>query len=124
MQMRSGVKAVLAAAALMALGAPAFAQGDWKAERAAGRIGEQPDGYLAVVSGGSPALEKMVADVNALRREKYFAGAGSQTPAAFAQITACNVITGLQPNEMYKTPGGQWRQRGTGTPELAAICPR
>lgn len=122
--MRSGVKAVLAATVLVALGTPALAQGDWKAERAAGRIGEQPDGYLGVVGSGSPAVQKTVADVNALRRQKYFAGAGDQTPALFAQITACSIIGGLSPNEMYKTPGGQWRQRGTGTPELAAICPR
>lgn len=120
--MRTVVKALMATA-LLATAGPALAQ-DWKAARAAGQIGEQADGYLGVVGAGSAQLERVVADVNAQRKQKYFAGAGEQTPAVFAQITACNIISGLNPNEMYRTPAGAWKQRGTGTPELAAICPR
>lgn len=118
------VKAIAVGLALAALGAPALAQGDWKAERAAGRIGEQADGYLGVVGASNPQLTKLVADVNALRKQKYFASAADQTPALFAQITGCTLITALSPNEMYETPGGVWKKRGTGAPELAAICPR
>lgn len=121
--MRMAVKAMIAVAALGLSGA-ALAQTDWKAERAAGRIGEQADGYLGVVKPGGPQLDKLVADVNARRKEHYFARAGDQTPALFAQIAGCSLITDLSASEMYKTPGGAWRQRGTGTPELAAICPR
>lgn len=121
--MRTTAKAMIAVAGL-ALSGAAWAQTDWKAERAAGRVGEQPDGYLGVVAGGSAQLDKLVADVNARRKSAYFAGAGDQTPAVFAQIAGCNQITGLAPSEMYKTPGGQWRKRGAGAPELGAICPR
>ncbi len=120
--MRTVVKAFMATA-LLATAGPALAQ-DYKTERTAGRIGEQPDGYLAVVDAGSAQLERIVADVNAQRKQKYFSGAGDQTPAVFAQITACNLIRDLPATGQYRTPTGQWRQRGTGEPELGAICPR
>ena len=120
--MRTVVKAFMATA-LLATAGPALAQ-DWKAARAAGQIGEQSDGYLGVVGAGSAQLERVVADVNAQRKQHYFARAGDQTPALFAQIAACSLISGLGPNEMYRTPSGAWKKRGTGTPELAALCPR
>lgn len=120
--MRTVMKAV-AMAAMLAVGGVAVAQ-EWKAQRAAGRVGEQADGYLGVVGAGSAQLERVVADVNAQRKQQYFARAGDQTPALFAQITGCSLIQGLGPTEMYRTPAGAWKARGTGTPELAAICPR
>ena len=44
-----------------------FAQ-QWKAEVAAGKIGEQGDGYLAVV-GGDTGLEPSVGQVNIVRKK-------------------------------------------------------
>lgn len=121
--MRTAMK-MMAGLVMLTASAAALAQGDWKSERAAGRIGEQADGYLGVVAGGNPALEKLVAAVNAERKKVYFERAGQDTPALLAQVTGCSQITGLGPNEMYRTPAGAWKKRGTGAPELAAVCPR
>ena len=61
---------VLAAAALAV---PAVAQRDpaYAAARAAGQVGEQPDGYLGVVGAASPELRAVVGNINIQRKAKY-----------------------------------------------------
>ena len=122
--MRTTVKAMAAGLAMLAMGAPALAQ-TWKAERAAGRVGERSNGQLGVVGAGNAQLDKMVSDVNNERKALYFAKAGSSTPELFAQVTACTLIDGLKPDEKFQTPGGQWKARGTGAlkvPDVLPIC--
>jgi uncharacterized protein YdbL (DUF1318 family) len=65
-------KAMLMAAATLALtgvSASAWAQRDpaYAAARAAGQIGEQPDGYLGVVGAGSAELRALVNAINIQR---------------------------------------------------------
>ena len=122
--MRKAMKVMAAGLAMLAMGAPALAQ-TWKAERAAGRVGERPNGQLGVVGAGGAPLEKLVNDVNNERKALYFAKAGQSTPELFAQVTACTLIDGLRPDEMFQTPAGQWKARGTGPlspPDVLPIC--
>ena len=72
--MRNSVLAGLAALAAMGLvAAPALAQRDpaYAAAREAGKVGEQPDGYLGIVGDANPALQRLVDDINIKRRSIY-----------------------------------------------------
>ena len=61
-----------AAVALAGVSAAAVAQRDpaYAAAREAKQVGEQPDGYLGVVSGG-PAIQALVRDINIKRKAAY-----------------------------------------------------
>ncbi|WP_287980506.1 YdbL family protein [Sphingomonas sp.] len=116
---------VAGAAALAGLSVQAWAQRDpaYQAARAAKQVGEQPDGYLGVVGGGSPALQAMVRDINIKRKAAYTqsAQANGSTVEQFAFTTGCNLVARVPVGEMYKTPSGQWKEN-TGTPELDGRC--
>lgn len=113
-----------AAVALAGVSGAAFAQRDpaYAAARAAKEVGEQPDGYLGVVSGG-PAIQALVRDINIKRKAAYTqsAQASGSTVEQFAFTTGCNLVARVPVGEMYKTPSGQWKEN-TGTPELDARC--
>ena len=113
-----------AAAVLAGLSGAAWAQRDpaYAAARAAKQVGEQPDGYLGVVSGG-PAIQALVRDINIKRKAAYTASAQSSgaTVEQFAFTSGCNLVARVPVGEMYRTPSGQWKEN-TGTPELDARC--
>ena len=79
--MNSVTKTVLAiAAAATAIGGlatPAFAQRDpaYAAARSAGQVGERMDGYLGIVVAETPALRRIVNDIDINRRSVYSAAA-------------------------------------------------
>ncbi len=63
--MRSSMLAgITALAALGLVAGPALAQRDpaYAAARGAGKVGEQPDGYLGIVGAADPALQRLVDD--------------------------------------------------------------
>jgi len=77
-------------------------------ERAQGFVGDQADGYLGIVSGGTPALQAQVAAINAERAKQYAEIAKQQGTTA----TAVGVITGQQ---LYAaTPSGQYFRDANG----------
>jgi len=112
------------AVALTGLSAAAYAQRDpaYAAAREAKQVGEQPDGYLGVVSGGA-AVQAMVRDINIKRKAAYTASAQASgaTVEQFAFTSGCNLVAKVGQGEMYKTPSGQWKEN-TGTPELDGRC--
>lgn len=122
-------KILLAAAAVsVALAVPASAQRDpaYDAARAAGQIGEQIDGYLGVVGGGSPTLRALVDDINIKRRAAYSekAAAASATLKDYAFTSGCLLIARTKPGEMYQGPDGTtWLKRDTGAPQRHPSCP-
>jgi uncharacterized protein YdbL (DUF1318 family) len=80
-----------------------------EAERAQGFVGDQADGYLGIVSGGTPALQAQVAQINADRAQQYAAIAKQQGTTA----TAVGAITGQQ---LYaQTPSGQYFRDASGS---------
>lgn len=117
------VLAALAATALIA--APALAQRDpaYSAARAAGQVGEQPDGYLGVVGAGTPALQALVNNINIQRKKQYTAqAAAGSTVQQMAFVTGCNLILRTEAGEKYQAPDGRWLTRGAGAPVRDPRC--
>jgi uncharacterized protein len=113
----------IGALALVGVSAAAWAQ-DWKAARAAGQIGEQPDGYLGIVGASTPALQALVSNVNIQRKAVYTkqSAATGSTVEAYALTAGCNLIANTSPGEKYRTPAGAWATRGAGAPQLDPRC--
>lgn len=124
--MRMKNLAVIAALAAVAIPAAALAQRDpaYAAARAAGEIGEQPDGYLGVVGGGSAALRALVSNINIQRKSAYTqkAQASGATVEQLAFTSGCNLIAQTQPGEKYRAPDGSWQTRGGGAPQRDPRC--
>lgn len=123
---RAAAAAAVAALALGALAAPAWAQRDpaYAAARAAGKVGEKTDGYLAVV-GGANELRAMVEDINIKRRANYTerARAQSATVEEYAFTQGCILIARTAAGEKYQAPDGSWQTRGAGAPQRDSRCP-
>ncbi|WP_373489197.1 YdbL family protein [Blastomonas sp.] len=130
--MRATFKGLLALAALpMIAGSmfagPAFAapNPDYARAKAAGTIGELPDGYVAIVGSGDSMLERVVSDINKQRRELYTATAMEKkaTVQQMAFVTGCNTIANTKPGEKYQSPDGTWRTRDASAPVRDTRCP-
>ncbi|MFW2852038.1 YdbL family protein [Sphingomonas sp. TX0543] len=117
---------VAGALALTGFSATAFAQRDpaYAAARAAGKVGEQPDGYLGVVGAGTPDLRALVNSINIQRKAAYTqkAQASGATVEQMAFTSGCNLILQTSAGEKYRTPGGAWETRGSGAPQRDSRC--
>lgn len=116
---------IAAGLGLVGLATAAYAQRDpaYQAARSAGQVGEQPDGYLGIVSGGSAELRALVNNINIQRKAKYTqSAAAGATVEQMAFVSGCNLILQTSPGEKYKTPGGTWATRGAGAPERDSRC--
>lgn len=108
---------------------PAFAQQQrdpaYAAARAAGQVGEQPDGYLGIVGAATPALQRLVDDINIKRRATYAERAKEkkQTLEAYAFTAGCTLIARTEPGEKYRTPAGNWETRDSAEPTRDTRCP-
>ena len=122
--MKTKLLIVAGAVALLGLSTMAMAQRDpaYAAAREAKQVGEQPDGYLGVVSGGA-SVQALVRDINIKRKAAYTASAQASgaTVEQFAFTSGCNLVAKVGRGEMYRTPAGQWKEN-TGTPELDPRC--
>lgn len=124
-------KLVLAAAALaIAIGGAVAVQAmqrdpAYAAARAAGEIGEKPDGYLGFVTPPSPAVRAMVEDLNIKRKAVYAdkARAASATVEEYAVTAGCLAISRTVAGEKYMSPDGVWRTRGAEPPVRDPRCP-
>ncbi|MBB6505957.1 hypothetical protein F4693_002954 [Sphingomonas endophytica] len=122
------MKSLVLIAALAAVAVPvaAWAQRDpaYAAARAAGEVGEQPDGYLGVVGSGSASLRALVSNINIQRKAAYTqkAQASGATVEQLAFTSGCNLIAQTKPGEKYRTPGGAWETRGAGAPQRDPRC--
>lgn len=83
--------------------------------RAAGILGERPDGYVDVVSGNaSPDILKLKNDINAQRRafyEKLAAQKGVPIEQIGAIAAEKTINEKLQPGWYYMNASGQWQQK-------------
>ena len=117
---------VLAGIAALALGATAAqAQRDpaYAAARAAGQVGEQPDGYLGIVGAATPELRAIVNSINIQRKAAYTRGAANgSTVEQFAFVSGCNLIAQTRPGEKYQAPNGSWQTRDAGPPQRDPRC--
>lgn len=126
--MRNAILAGIAAlSALGLVAAPALAQRDpaYAAARAAGKIGEQPDGYVGIVGAADKTLQDLVNDINIKRRAVYTEKAkeNNATLEAYALTAGCQAIARTTPGEKYMAPDGSWQTRGAGAPIRDPRCP-
>ena len=129
--MNKMTKPVLVAAAMAtALGgfaAPAFAQRDpaYAAARSSGQVGERMDGYLGIVVGETPALRRIVNDINIKRRAVYSerAKATNATIEEYALTAGCQAILATAVGEKYQAPDGSWQTRTSAAPLRDPRCP-
>ncbi len=100
----------LLAVLMLAFAAPAFADALDDA-RAAGQIGERPDGLVGAVSPGAPAsIKSLVQATNAKRLEKY-QQIGNQKgvpPEQVGAIAGEKIISKLKPGYFYMDSSGSW----------------
>jgi hypothetical protein len=92
--------------------------------RAGGSVGEDANGYMAIVGSATGDLRKQVDAVNIQRRAKYTELAASRGVKIeeVAAATACQIIRGLKPGQYYRLAGGPWQQRGDQPPQLPSYC--
>jgi len=116
----------LGAVALLGVSGMAMAQRDpaYAAARAAGQVGEQPDGYLGIVGAATPELRTLVNSINIQRKAAYTqkAQASGATVEQMAFTSGCNLIAQTASGEKYKTPEGVWKTRTAAPPERAPAC--
>lgn len=107
---------LIAGAAVPAIGfaaQSAQAKATVDAGKAAGRVGEQGDGFLGVVSGSDAALKAAIDEINAGRTRVYAdtAAKSGVTPQAAGEATARQLIDRLAPGQYYKPLGGAWTRK-------------
>lgn len=106
---------------------PALAQRDpaYAAARSAGKVGEQPDGYLGIVGAADPALQRVVDDINIKRRAVYAEKAkeNGATLEAYALTAGCQAIARTTAGEKYRAPDGSWQTRSSSAPIRDPRCP-
>lgn len=117
----------MAALAIAAFSGAATAQRNpaYAAARAGGEVGEQPDGYLGLVTGGGGgAYLALVNSINIQRKAAYTqkAGATGATVEQMAFTSGCNLIAQTTPGEKYRTPDGAWKTRTAAAPERDPRC--
>ena len=109
------------------LAAPAQAQRDpaYEAARESGKVGEKMDGYLGIVGASTPALQRIVNDINIQRRAVYAqkAQSANATLEEYALTAGCIAIARTEPGEKYQAPDGSWQTRGDGAPQRDPRCP-
>lgn len=112
---------------LTAISAPAQAQRDpaYAAARAAGQVGEKPDGYLGIVGSATPELQRLVNDINIKRKAVYSqrASAEGATVEQYAFAAGCLAIMRTTAGEKYQTPAGTWETRTSAAPTRDPRCP-
>lgn len=126
--MRTRALSAMAALAVLGLAAtPALADRDpaYAAARAAGKVGEQVDGYLGIVGAADPALQRLVDDINIKRRAVYAEKAkeNNATLEAYALTAGCQAVARTTPGEKYRAPDGSWQTRTPGPPIRDPRCP-
>ena len=114
----SNFKHIFAAAALVLLATPAFAdlaadKAAVDAAKAAGTVGEQADGYLGIVSGADGTVTAAVNEINAGRRQVYTQTATKSgvSPDAAGQATGAQLIAKVPAGQFFKPLGGAWTKK-------------
>jgi len=93
----------------VALAMPAYAD-ELATAKAAGQVGERPDGMLGIVGTSTPALEALVKNVNARRLEvfKGIAAKNGQSLAAVQAVSGEEFINRTPSGQYIMTANGNW----------------
>jgi len=110
----------LSAGAITATAVPAIAVAQSQAAKAAvdaakaaGKVGEQGDGYLGVVTDADPALRSAITEINAGRKQVYSDTAAKTgvTIEAAGEATARQLISRVPSGQFFKPLGGTWTKK-------------
>ncbi len=104
----------LAAAVLLLAAAPNAGAEDLAAAKAAGWVGERPDGYLGVVSASAPpAAAQLAGEINAKRKLKYAEIAQKNGTAvdAVAALAGAKLIERAPAGEYVMGADEHWRKK-------------
>ncbi len=106
------MSAFLACVALLAAATPVQANALDEA-KAAGYVGEQPNGYLGALPSAPPNTAALVRKVNIIRRAKYAQAASRDgTPIeAVGSAAGTRRIGRLPSGEYFRSPNGQWEKK-------------
>jgi uncharacterized protein len=94
--------------------APAAHAGDaLDSAKAAGQVGERPDGLLGIVGASTPQLEALVADINGRRMAlfKDIAAKNGQSLAAVQAVSGEEFMTRTPAGQYILSGSGQWVQK-------------
>ncbi len=95
----------------LALPAPAWA-GPVGDAKAAGHVGEQPNGYLAARPGAPAGVQALVSQANARRKAEYQAIASKRGGSLGAvEAVAGKKRVAASPAGSYILSGGKWRRK-------------
>jgi uncharacterized protein YdbL (DUF1318 family) len=95
---------------LLLIGLPAAA-GSLDGVKAAGQVGEKPDGYIGLVDPGAPAeVRKLAKDINARRRVKYeeIAEETGAPAAAVAARAGTKLVARTAKGNFVMDESGKW----------------
>jgi uncharacterized protein YdbL (DUF1318 family) len=113
-----GIGAAVMAALVLpaaAVAQSASAKATVDAAKAAGIVGEQPDGFLGFVTAAAdPAIKAAVAEINAGRAALYrqVAAKNGVTPEAAGAAAYVQVVQSkLKPGEYFKSSDGRWQKK-------------
>lgn len=97
----------------------------YESARSSGHVGEKMDGYLGIVGAETPALRRMVNEINIKRRAVYAgkAQAANATLEEYALTAGCIAISRTSPGEKYQASDGNWQTRTSAPPQRDARCP-
>ena len=82
--------------------------------KAAGYVGERPDGYVGIAAGNAPAaVQQMAADINARRRAHYqgIATKNGTTLQAVQALAGQRLIDRSAPGTLVMSPAGSWTRK-------------
>jgi uncharacterized protein YdbL (DUF1318 family) len=110
--MKTLARLALVLLGLLAFAAPAAAQ-SLDAAKAAGQVGELPNGYLAPVGSQPAAIQRLVDEINLKRREQYrqIAQKNGTSLAAVEKVVGEKLIDRAAPGEYVADTGGNWRRK-------------
>lgn len=104
--------AILTVALAVVAGAPSMAgaQDALAAAKAAGQIGERPDGLVGAVPGAPAAAEQLAQQVNAQRLARYrdIARSNGTSPDAVQAIAGQQLVERTPAGQFVMTGSGRW----------------
>ncbi len=113
-QMFLRLMAVLAVSFTMIVaGAGSAWSADIRTSKAAGQIGEQPNGYLGVVSAAPGDVQALVRDINQKRKAVYqnIASKNGTSLQAVEQMAGKKTINKTPSGQFVRSPSGAWQRK-------------
>ena len=104
----------LCVAAVFLLWAPAASAGSLDDAKAAGQLGEGPDGYLHLVDNDAPAdVKALMEDINGKRKQKYqeIATKGGTSVKVVAAHTGAKLVERTPAGQYVMDASGKWEKK-------------